>query len=60
MMISCDAGVAGRRLKDFKAYVGTDGGDAGRDAVARLKEDVVEFSKSFPVVGFSPEEMEYP
>jgi glycine hydroxymethyltransferase len=54
-----DAVVGGRRLKDFKGYVGGDGGEVGRGKVEELKRDVVEFSRGFGTVGFDVDEMKY-
>jgi glycine hydroxymethyltransferase len=54
-----DGEVEGRKLKDFKGYVGSDGGEAGREGVVALKRDVVEFSRGFGTVGFKVEEMKY-
>ncbi|KAK9766466.1 Serine hydroxymethyltransferase, cytosolic [Basidiobolus ranarum] len=51
-----DKKAGGSKLKDFKAYVG-DGSHIAE--VSQLKEDVIEFSRRFPTVGFNESEMKY-
>lgn len=48
--------VAGKKLKDFKLALG-DGSQY--EELEQLRLRVVEFSKSFPVVGYKVEEMKY-
>lgn len=42
--------VKGSKLKDFKSAVGSHGDSFPE--IGKLKKDVVEFSRSFPVIGF--------
>ncbi|KAK9766465.1 Serine hydroxymethyltransferase, cytosolic [Basidiobolus ranarum] len=51
-----DKKAGGSKLKDFKAYVG-DGSHIAE--VGQLKNDVIEFSRRFPTVGFNESEMKY-
>jgi glycine hydroxymethyltransferase len=48
----------GNKLKDFKAALAS-GPDANAD-IAKLRQDVIEFSRGFPAIGFDENTMRYP
>ncbi|EGF83359.1 hypothetical protein BATDEDRAFT_15526 [Batrachochytrium dendrobatidis JAM81] len=50
--------IQGTKLSDFKATVGETG--EAYPEIAKLREDVIAFARSFPAVGFKEAEMKYP
>ncbi|CAG8587067.1 12489_t:CDS:10 [Acaulospora morrowiae] len=49
--------VSGTKLKDFKDYIGRD--DFKESSIDELRQQVVEFVKRFPTIGFNESEMKY-
>jgi glycine hydroxymethyltransferase len=49
---------SGKKLKDFRAA--TEGGAAPFPELVALGEEVAEFSKKFPTIGYNEDEMRYP
>ncbi|KAI9294144.1 SHMT-domain-containing protein [Neoconidiobolus thromboides FSU 785] len=56
IQINKEAG--GSKLKDFKIYLNQNG--ANHPDIKALRQEVIEFSKQFPAVGFNVEDMKYP
>lgn len=51
-----NAGVGGKKLKDFKESLGDGSGVSG---IGALKREVVDFAREFPTVGYEVNEMKY-
>eukprot|EP00842_Homolaphlyctis_polyrhiza_P005001 jgi/Hompol1/5501/HPOL_004479-RA len=54
--VSINNSVKGTKLKDFKAAVGE---GENHPEIAKLRDDVIAFARSFPAVGFNEAEMKY-
>ncbi|RIA91723.1 serine hydroxymethyltransferase-domain-containing protein [Glomus cerebriforme] len=49
--------VTGSKLQDFKAYLGDSG--SNEPLIKELKDEVIDFAKKFPTIGFDESEMKY-
>nr|CAG8467022.1 10659_t:CDS:2 [Entrophospora candida] len=47
----------GRKVSDFKEFLGEDGSSEPR--IGELKQEVIEFAKKFPTIGYNENEMKY-
>lgn len=56
LIATCNAANPGTKLKDFVAAMKSDG---HQSEIARIRQDVEEYAKEFPTIGFEKETMKY-
>jgi len=47
----------GKKVSEFNGYLGNDGSSESK--IGELKQEVIEFAKKFPTIGYSENEMKY-